>query len=67
MVIAGGATTVQEYLRAGLIDELNVVVAPILAGAGVRLFDNLEGALTQYRVAEQVSSKAATHVQLVRR
>ncbi|GAA0954760.1 dihydrofolate reductase family protein [Kribbella koreensis] len=67
VIIGGGATTVQQYLRAGLIDELNLVVAPILAGAGIRLFDNLEGALTQYRVAEQVSSPAATHVQLVRR
>jgi hypothetical protein len=33
----------------------------------VRLFGNLEGALTKYRVAEQVSSSAVTHDQLVRR
>jgi dihydrofolate reductase len=67
VVIAGGPTTVQEYLRAGLIDELHVVIAPILAGAGVRLFDNLEDALTKYRVSEQVSSSTVTHIQLTRR
>lgn len=67
VVIGGGAATIQQYLRAGLIDELNLVIVPILAGAGERLFDNLGNALTKYRVAEQISSPAATHVRLVRR
>lgn len=67
VVIAGGPSTIQQYLRAGLIDELCMVVVPILAGAGVRLFDNLEGALAKYRVSGQVSSSAVTHVQLTRR
>jgi len=67
VTIAGGAATIQQYLRAGLIDELNLVVVPLLAGAGERLFDNLGDALTKYRVAEQVSSPSATHVRLVRR
>jgi dihydrofolate reductase len=67
VVIAGGAATVQQYLRAGLIDELDLVVVPILAGAGERLFNNLDGALTQYRVTEQLSSPAATHIHLARR
>ncbi len=67
VIIAGGAATIQQYLRAGLIDELNLVVVPLLAGAGERLFDNLGDALTKYRVAEQLSSSAATHVRLVRR
>ncbi|MEV8371904.1 dihydrofolate reductase family protein [Kribbella sp. NPDC056861] len=67
VVIAGGPATVQQYLRAGLIDELNLVVVPLLAGAGERLFDNLGDALTQYRVTEQLSSPAATHIHLTRR
>jgi dihydrofolate reductase len=67
VVIGGGAATIQQYLRAGLIDELNLVIVPLLAGAGERLFDNLEGALDNYRVTEQVSSPNVTHVQLVRR
>ncbi|MEV6412941.1 dihydrofolate reductase family protein [Kribbella sp. NPDC051718] len=67
VVIAGGATTIQQYLRAGLIDELHLVIAPVLAGTGIRLFDNLDDALAQYRVADQTSSATAGHVQLVRR
>jgi dihydrofolate reductase len=67
VVIAGGAATLQQYLRAGLIDDLDLVVVPILAGAGERLFDNLADALTQYRVSEHLSSPAATHIHLTRR
>lgn len=51
----------------GLIDELNLVVSPILAYAGERLFDNLEGALGNYQVAEQVSTPSGvTHIRVVR-
>jgi dihydrofolate reductase len=67
VVIAGGAATVQQYLRAGLIDELTLVVAPLLVGAGERLFDNLDDALGNYEVTEMVSSPAVTHVTLRRR
>ena len=67
VVIAGGAATVQQYLRAGLIDELNLVVAPLLVGAGERLFDNVEDALGDYEVTEMVSSPTVTHVTLRRR
>jgi dihydrofolate reductase len=67
VVIGGGAATVQEYLRAGLIDELNLVVVPLLAGAGERLFDNVGELRANYQVAELVSSPKATHARLVRR
>lgn len=36
--VAGGATTVDQFLAAGLVDELRLHVAPVIAGAGVRLF-----------------------------
>jgi dihydrofolate reductase len=39
VVVAGGADVVQQYLEAGLIDELDIHVAPLLLGDGVRLFD----------------------------
>ena len=42
--LGGGASTVQAYLRAGLVDELHVPVVPILLGGGERLFEDL-GAL----------------------
>jgi len=66
VVIAGGAHTVQQYLRAGLIDELNLVVAPILAGAGERLFDDVADALGAFQVTEMVSDPTATFVRLER-
>lgn len=41
IAIAGGAQTVNQYLAAGLIDELRLHVAPVLLGAGERLFDGV--------------------------
>lgn len=41
IAIAGGASTVRQYLRTGLIDELRLHVAPVLLGAGERLFDGM--------------------------
>jgi dihydrofolate reductase len=67
VIIGGGAATIQQYLRAGLIDELNLAIVPLLAGAGERLFDNLADLDAQYEVVELVSSPAATHARLVRR
>lgn len=65
--LAGGANAIQQYLRAGLIDELNIAIVPILVGGGERLFDNLGDALDRYEIARHVNTEAATHVQLVRR
>jgi dihydrofolate reductase len=41
VAIAGGAATVNQYLAAGLVDELRLHVAPLLLGAGERLFDGV--------------------------
>ena len=43
VVIGGGANVAQQYLEAGLLDELRIHVAPILLGDGVRLFENHTG------------------------
>jgi dihydrofolate reductase len=66
-VTAGGAATVRQYLRAGLIDELHVATAPLLAGDGERILDDLDGGLHGYRVVELVGSPAVTHARLARR
>jgi dihydrofolate reductase len=42
-VAVHGADTIQQLLNAGLVDELNIDVAAVLLGSGVRLFDNLAG------------------------
>ncbi|MFI6335088.1 dihydrofolate reductase family protein [Streptomyces sp. NPDC050535] len=65
--IGGGAATVQQYLRAGLVDEMHLAIVPALLGRGERLLDNLEDGIDGYRVAELVASPAATHALLVRR
>ena len=41
MAIHGGATTVNQYLAAGLIDEMRLHVVPMTLGAGIRLFDGV--------------------------
>jgi dihydrofolate reductase len=66
--LGGGASTVQQYLRAGLVDELHVAIVPILLGRGERLFDNLgdSGYADRYECVELVSSAAVAHVRFAR-
>jgi dihydrofolate reductase len=65
--LGGGAATLQQYLRAGLIDEMHVAIVPVLLGAGERLFDGLDGAPVEYECAEFASSPSVAHVVLARR
>ncbi|MFD9904581.1 dihydrofolate reductase family protein [Streptomyces sp. NPDC059063] len=65
--LGGGAATIQQYVRAGLVDELHLAVVPMLVGSGERLLDNLGDAVDAYEVVEQVSSAAATYARLTRR
>jgi dihydrofolate reductase len=64
--LGGGASTVRQYVRAGLLDELHVAVVPVLLGAGERLFDDLGGALDSWRSVELVASPSVAHVRLRR-
>jgi dihydrofolate reductase len=64
IVLGGGVSTVQQYLRAGLLDELHVVIVPIVLGAGERLFDGLDGALDDWAAVEVAASPGAAHVRL---
>jgi dihydrofolate reductase len=59
--VAGGAAAIQQYLRAGLIDDMHLAISPVLLGAGERLFDNLDGGPTGYECVELVSSPSAVH------
>lgn len=65
--IGGGAATIQQYLRLGLIDELHVAIVPELLGAGERLFHDVGAALAGYEVTEFAASPAAAHAVLTRR
>jgi dihydrofolate reductase len=59
--VGGGVSTVQQYVRAGLVDELHVPVAPVLLGSGERLFDGLEDAFDGYECTELVTSGSVAH------
>jgi dihydrofolate reductase len=65
--LGGGADTVQQYLRAGLVDELEIHVVPLLLGSGVRLFDDLNGGPVGYELVELAASRAVAHYTWVRK
>jgi dihydrofolate reductase len=64
--IGGGPTTVRDFLAAGLVDHMHVVVVPILLGRGVRLWDGLEGLQEGYEVEATSSPGGVTHVTFAR-
>ena len=64
---AGGASTAQQYLRAGLVDEMELHVVPLLLGAGERLFENLDSGPAGFECVELVSSPAVAHYSYVRK
>ena len=63
--LGGGASTVQQYLRAGLVDELHVAVVPLLLGGGERLFSDDLNELDGYDV-EYVPSPTVAHMKLAK-
>jgi dihydrofolate reductase len=64
--LGGGASTVRQYLRAGLLDELHVAEVPVLLGSGERLFGDLGDALDDWTCVEFTPSPAVAHVRLRR-
>jgi dihydrofolate reductase len=64
--LGGGAATIQQYLRARLVDELHIAVAPVLLGSGEALFAGIDLPALGYTVTEHVATPAATHVVLTR-
>ena len=59
--LGGGAATIREYLRAGLVDELHVAVSPILLGSGEHLLAGIDLPRLGYRCVEHLPTPAATH------
>ena len=63
VMIGGGATVAQQFLRAGLVDEVHLHVAPVLLGEGVRLFEDHVGAKApQLDCTQVISSPQVTHL-----
>jgi dihydrofolate reductase len=53
---------INQYLAAGLLDELEVHIVPVLLGGGARLFDNLGGANVELEQVRAVQAPGVTHV-----
>jgi dihydrofolate reductase len=61
--LGGGADVAQQYLAAGLIDELQLNVVPVLLGAGTRLFDELADAGTSLEQVRAIEAPGVAHLQ----
>jgi dihydrofolate reductase len=64
--VGGGVSTARAFLRAGLVDQLHVAIAPILIGRGARLWDDLRGLDRTHEVTTEVAESGTTHVTLRR-
>jgi dihydrofolate reductase len=62
VVVVGGASVVQQYLAAGLVDEFQLHVAPVLLGDGVRLFERVGSPPPKVELTRVLGSPAVTHV-----
>ena len=62
VMLSGGAQVINQYLAAGLLDELDLHIAPVLLGGGARLFDGLGGAEVELEQIRAVEAPGVTHV-----
>jgi dihydrofolate reductase len=62
VVAVSAASVAQQYLRAGLLDEINLDVVPLILGGGVRLFDHLDGLQYNLECTRIVESDGVTHL-----
>lgn len=65
--LGGGVGTIQQYLRAQLIDELHLAVSPIVLGSGENLFSGLDLHALGYQISKHVPSKNVMHTVITRR
>jgi dihydrofolate reductase len=63
----GGAAVANEYLKAGLIDEMELSVSPILLGTGARMFEGVGDVLRQFEIERTIALPNVTHYKFVRR
>ena len=66
ITLAGGAQAAREYLSAGLVDEMEINLVPILLGAGERLFDGLDD-LQGLELVRTVPATGVTHLKYAKR
>jgi dihydrofolate reductase len=64
--IAGGVSTIQQYLKANLIDELHLAYSPTFLGQGEALFAGIDVCKLGYKVVEHKATENASHIRLSR-
>jgi dihydrofolate reductase len=64
--LGGGVATIRDYLRAGLIDEMHLAIAPVLLGSGEHLLGGIDLTRLGFECTEHVPTANATHVVLTR-
>jgi dihydrofolate reductase len=62
VTVMGGAETGQQFIRAGLVDELSIHLVPVLFGSGTRMFEHLGDQPVQLENVEAIQTAAATHL-----
>lgn len=60
--IAGGGATILQYLNAGLVDEMSIALAPVLFGAGTRLFEGVDAARVALEPMRAEPTQRVTHL-----
>jgi dihydrofolate reductase len=65
--LGGGVATIQQYLRAGLIDEMHLAISPVVLGSGEHLFAGMDALRLGYECTEHVPTPSTTHVVLAKR
>jgi dihydrofolate reductase len=64
--LAGGAKAAQQYLAAGLVDEMEIALVPILLGSGERLFEGLGDDLHGLELVRTVAAPKVTHLKFAK-
>ena len=62
IAVMGGAEIGQQYIRAGLFDEVSVHLVPVLFGGGTRMFERLGRGQIQLKIVGVIETPAATHL-----
>jgi dihydrofolate reductase len=65
--LGGGVATIQQYLRAGLIDEMHLAMSPVLLGSGECLLEGIDAPKLGYHCTEHVATPNATHFVIAKR